>query len=395
MDQPTSGDPEVLAPQPPDDAPQGEQLVLGNPQTEGRTEAFLDGRLQVVSARGVRGAERALIAAFDQKVSGKVLSVRSREGLAGLAAARLFPETEVHLFDLDSYARHRALQSARQNGLESIESHLSADLPQGDYDWVCLPVAHSEDAMLSGELLRQAFGALRPRGKLLAATDNRRDRWLHDRVRDVFGDVTIYRRDRKGTVYVARRPPGKTLRTRRFGRQFTGRVFDKIVELESRPGVFSHGRVDDGAMSLADVAELGPSSRVLEMGCGSGALGTAAALAAPSGCSVLVDSNVRAVKAAQANLVRNGAPPNSLVCLSHDFECFANNTFDVVLANPPYFGDYRIIELFTREARRLLTPSGVYYCVTKLEEKSREICEQHFTRCTTTARRDYTVFTCR
>ncbi len=370
------------------------RIVLGEDDSTRRVETFLGGGLEVRSSRGVQCADGLLLAALDQKVEGKALIVRSRLGLVGLAVARLFPNVEVHTFDLDAWERHRAITTARLNGVASVRSHLRSDLPELGFDWVCIPVPRSGDARLAGELIREAFQALKERGKLLAATDNRRDRWLHDRIHDVFGDVTIYHRSRSGTVYVARRAPGREPRARDFRRRFTGRLFGHTIELESRPGVFSHGRVDDGTLSLADVARIEPGSRVLDLGCGSGALGTAAALTAHRGIAVLVDSHVRAVEAARANLARNGATANSLTLLAHDLSSLKSGSIDVVLANPPYFGDYAILEHFARESRRVLAPGGAYYCVTKTPDRSEEIVRRYFEDCETTPRRSYTVLRC-
>jgi 16S rRNA G1207 methylase RsmC len=359
-----------------------------------RCERFLDGRLEVRSPHGVQTVDALLLSALDQRPGGRILVVRSRQGLVGLAIARLFPEAEVHAFDLDSFERHRAVTTARLNDLRCVRFLLRADLPRSVYDWIFLPALRSGDARLSGELVRQTFHALKDRGKLLAATDNQRDRWLHDRIRDVFGDATIHRRSKAGTIYVARRRPGREPRERDFRRTFTGRLFGHTIELESRPGVFSHGRVDDGTLSLADVATLEPDSRVLDLGCGSGALGTAAALTARRGYAVLVDSHARAVEAARATLARNGASRNSLVILGHDLSSLSVGSVDVVLANPPYFGDYRILEHFTRESRRILAPEGVYYCVTKTPDRAEEIVRRHFEHCERTMRRSYAVLRC-
>ncbi len=369
-------------------------VVLGPKDSARRADTFLSGKLEVRSSRGAQGVDGLLVTALDQKIEGKTLVVRSRQGLVGLAMARLFPETEVHTFDLDSYEHHRSITSARLNGVDGIHCHLQTDLPELDYDWVCIPMLQSGDGRLAGELIREAFEALKSRGKLLAATDNPKDRWLHERIRDVFGDATIYRRSKFGTIYVARKTPGRVPRARNFRQTFTGRLFGHTIELESRPGVFSHGRVDDGTLSLADVARIEPDSRVLDLGCGAGALGIAAALAAPRGFSVLVDSHTRAVECARANLERNRATANSLILLAHDLSGLKEGSVDVVLANPPYFGDYSILEHFTRESRRVLVPGGAYYCVTKTPERTEEIVRRYFGDCETTSRRSYSVLRC-
>ena len=43
--------------------------------------------------------------------------------------------------------------------------------------------------------------------------------------------------------------------------------------LSTRPGVFSHGELDEGTRALSEVAVVGEATRVADLGCGSGALG--------------------------------------------------------------------------------------------------------------------------
>ena len=370
------------------------EIVLGNPTRAQRRDAFLDGRLVISSARGVGGADRVLLDAFDQEINGTALTVGSREGLAALATATLWPDTVVHNFDLDAYDSQRAAKTARANQLGRVHFHLEADLPHGDYDWILMPIPRQGDAMLNGELLRQAFESLRQRGKLLVATDNRKDKWLQDRIREIFGAVTIYRQTRRGKVYIARKQSGRAPRERDFRRTFPGRIFDQDLQLESRPGVFSHRRVDAGTKALAEVAEISTGATVVDLGCGSGALGIAAALANPSGRSVLVDSNARAVAAARANVVRNGVK-NGVVLLAYDLGAIEPASVEIVLANPPYFGDFRILEAFARAAERVLKPAGTYYCVTKSPEVAVDICQRCFDRVELREQRGYVVLQCR
>jgi 16S rRNA (guanine1207-N2)-methyltransferase len=109
---------------------------------------------------------------------------------------------------------------------------------------------------------------------------------------------------------------------------------------------------------------------------------------------VLVDSHIRAVEAARANLTRNHAAANSLALLALDLSSLRPGGIDVVLANPPYFGDYAILEHFTRESQRVLAPGGAYYCVTKTPDRSEEIVRRYFEDCEATPRRSYTVLRC-
>src|SRR5204863_7429664 len=75
----------------------------------------------------------------------------------------------------------------------------------------------------------------------------------------------------------------------------------------TRPGVFTYGQLDAGARALLAAAEIHPGDRVLDLGCGAGAAGLAAARrAGPEGHITFVDSNLRAIALAEINAQANG-----------------------------------------------------------------------------------------
>jgi 16S rRNA (guanine1207-N2)-methyltransferase len=367
-------------------------IRIGGDAERPRLEAFLGGRLQVVSPRGVRGPDRALLDALDARVEGRVLVAGSRAGLAAIAAARLRPEAEVEVFHMDAYESLRAREAILQNGAARVRPRIAADLPMdGGFDWVLLAAPKAGDAMVTAELVREAHAALKPRGKVLAATDNARDRWLHDRILEAFGAATIHLRSKHGTAYIARKEPGREPRPRDPSRRFTARLLGLTLDLETRPGVFSHGEADQGTLALAEAAPIGEASRVLDLGCGSGALGIAAAIKAPRGFTLLVDSNARSTRVARGNLRRNGAEGNALVLLACDLSAVRNGVFDLALANPPYYSDHRITLLFTRDAHRTLVPGGELLLVSKSPERPLEIAREAFGEARVEERRGYAV----
>jgi 16S rRNA G1207 methylase RsmC len=77
-----------------------------------------------------------------------------------------------------------------------------------------------------------------------------------------------------------------------------------------------------------------------------------------------VDSNARAVECTQV-----GAELNGLTTITAELNAsgeYANaGTFDLALANPPYFADYEIAQRFVDAARRSLKPGGELLIVTK------------------------------
>src|SRR5262245_8710576 len=131
-------------------------IRLGSKDREARQEEFLGGRLQVASRHGVRGPERALLEALGQDFSGKVLVAGGREGLLALALGKRFPDSRVHLFQMDGYEIERARAAARANRLENVSFRLAADLPDlGTFDWVLAPLSFRGEAALTAELLRE------------------------------------------------------------------------------------------------------------------------------------------------------------------------------------------------------------------------------------------------
>ena len=67
-------------------------------------------------------------------------------------------------------------------------------------------------------------------------------------------------------------------------------------------------------------------------------------------------------------------------------------TVDRVLANPPYFGSFRISKLFVRESARVLKPGGELYLVTRAPDEHCLMLEEDFGDGELVERRGYTVF---
>ena len=101
----------------------------------------------------------------------------------------------------------------------------------------------------------------------------------------------------------------------------------------------------------------------------------------------------RAVCVARENIRRTGRR-NALVALAYDLEAVRSGSFDLVLANPPYYGEWRILRAFTRAAARVLVPGGSYALVTKAPDRATEICREYFRRVETREKRGYTVLRC-
>lgn len=336
----------------------------------------------------------------DGSVERALVTSNGRAQLARFVAER-DPRTSVECYFLDAYllelARRPAEDAAAQPVPENLTWRCSADLVAeadeaagGAYDVVALPLSSRGDAELTREQLQQAYQALRSDGLLLASTENARDVWLQEMTDGLGGKVRRYDSD-DGAVYVVRKT-GPLKRPRSFTAEFVYRDGERLLNVSTRPGVFSHRRVDPGARRLIEAMQIDPGARVLDIGCGWGAVGLAAALRTDGVHVAAIDSNARAVACTQANAARNGAAERLEARREPAGIVASPGTFDLVLANPPYYADFRIAEAFVRAAHDALRSGGKLLVVTKLPEWYHEDLPEHFGKVTSEFVKTYTVF---
>ncbi len=129
-------------------------------------------------------------------------------------------------------------------------------------------------------------------------------------------------------------------------------------------GLFSPTAVDEGSRLLIEEMEIRPTDAVLDVGCGYGAIGIAAAALALQGTVDLVDKDFVAVNYAKKNVAANR--------LEHA-NCYLSNLlshvppekkFDVILSNPPAQGGRELLSILLHDAKAHLKPGGKLYLVT-------------------------------
>ena len=139
------------------------------------------------------------------------------------------------------------------------------------------------------------------------------------------------------------------------------RGFD--LRFETQAGVFSHRELDPGSRLLIDVMRISPTARVLDLGCGYGAIGIVAAKLAVRGSVTLVDSDIRATRLAQRNLELNSVNNAEVILGDGVHDLPPKNRFDVVVSNPPTHSGREVLEDFVAGAYHVLRPRGSLYLV--------------------------------
>lgn len=137
-----------------------------------------------------------------------------------------------------------------------------------------------------------------------------------------------------------------------------GRTFSFTTDA----GVFSKQGVDFGSRLLIETMELEPNADVLDVGCGYGPIGLAAAAIASEGHVIMVDINERAIELARSNAENNGIG-NVTIMQSDLLEQVKGRRFDVVLTNPPIRAGKETVHRIFEEARDVLKPEGALWIV--------------------------------
>lgn len=103
-------------------------------------------------------------------------------------------------------------------------------------------------------------------------------------------------------------------------------------EFYTSSGIFSKEKVDKGTLIFAENMQIAKNSDVIDIGCGIGVLGIAAAKLFDSNV-VMSDINKRAVMLAKKNVKLNNIKAE--IYQGNLYEKIKKNDFDVILSNPP------------------------------------------------------------
>lgn len=130
----------------------------------------------------------------------------------------------------------------------------------------------------------------------------------------------------------------------------------------SDAGVFAKGGVDFGSRTLIEAMEIPQDAQVLDVGCGYGPIGLAAAKLAGRGHVTMIDVNARAVDLARENAELNQVS-NVTILESDLFAALKDQKFDVVLTNPPIRAGKSIVHAIFEGAYERLESGGALWIV--------------------------------
>lgn len=309
-------------------------------------------------------ADQTLLSAARQVVDDELLIAGSGLTLTVLWAIQDGAHVAVWT---DNYAEAESVRATcKVNDVPLPDIVLDADFAQltrSSFDQVMVRFPRIRDHQR--ELLDLALALLHENGRLIfTGAKNEGVKPALDDTRERFGRAGIVVRKGGYHAGLARRPPGDfKLPDLTFNRD-TVIVDDAATELITCTGIFAAGRLDQGTANLIAGMKIPPQARVLDLGCGPGLAGLAAAR---RGADVVwTDVSARAIESAQRTLLNNDiSHPQLYLC--HGASAIDDRTIDTVITNPPFHQghdvNFEVSRFFVKEAARVLRPGGEIYLV--------------------------------
>lgn len=298
---------------------------------------------------------------------------------------------EITCFQMDLHQGEKLRRNLAESGSTAqVEVRPDLwDLP-ATFQTALFPVAAHGERELKLDMMEQSHHILVPQGLLISLSEYQADSLLPKWHKKVFGKCSELPTTRHGSVFWSARTSEHPRRRHQlpFRAKLRGGESHMFV---SRPGVFSYGTFDDGARAMTEMAEVHLGDHVLDLGCGQGVNGVLAMdRAGPTGHITFVDSNVRALAVAEENAKANNITNYRCVATA-SLDGLEPGSFDVILANPPYYANSWIAEMFVERSRPLLKPGGRFYIVTKMVNHVAPFMAQIFPDSTWEERRGYHV----
>ncbi len=144
----------------------------------------------------------------------------------------------------------------------------------------------------------------------------------------------------------------------------------KDLEFYTGSGVFSKNKVDSGTKLLAENAYVEDVWRVLDMGCGYGAVGITINKVFPDTEVLMVDINKRAVKLAKMNVKLNDAKAEAM---QSDLYENIKEKFNSIIANPPQRAGKEVCFKIIEDSKKYLVKDGLLQLVARHQKGGKEL----------------------
>lgn len=271
----------------------------------------------------------------------------------------------VHTFDYSAHLLHARLARETGAALTPLFAATCAP-PDPRYDVVVAYLQKGKDA--NELLLATAASVVAPGGRVFLVGENAAGiKPYAARLAERVGPIESSDAARHCVLYEAKATEARPdVQLDTWEKHFRVPVGTGAVDVVSLPGVFSHGRLDEGTAFLLPHLPSNIQGTALDFGCGSGVIGAAIASLNP-GCGVtLVDSNALALRSTERTFSANGLTARD-VRPADGIDSLDTGTFDLIVSNPPFHQgigtDYTVVARFLQSCEQRLTDDGTLLMV--------------------------------
>ena len=315
---------------------------------------------------------------LEVKAGDTVVHLNCGNGLVGAVASAAGHAGRVWLTDRNIVSVEAATRTLAANGVtdgEVLLGHGAYALPKNvQADSVAIRIPQERLALL--QLLVDAFAVLNVGGRCyIAGATNEGIKTAARTIETLFGNARVLARDNSHRVISAVKRTDAPASAEGLDSPFLkhdafheseATLRGKQYTLYSRPGVFSWDHADEATAILADAMEIRQGDAVLDIGCGSGALGLVAATLSGHGRITMVDTDVEAVRSATRSAEANGVV-NYRALTSDVAAAVLDERFDVVVTNPPFHvgkaTDLNVPNQFIQDSWEVLVHGGRLFLV--------------------------------
>ena len=313
----------------------------------------------VHSKRSFRTAELLLLDALWDSTLGDCCCLEATYGVVGCVLAGR--ADSVHMTESSARAARLCGRNASANSVDATTA-LTADPRTLDerFDTVAYAPKPYTPLSMGRQRIANGLAVLRPGGSLsLVAAKHTGLTRYEACLRDLAAGVERIA-ERDGFVVLrASRPPVFDPPQLVSPRTIHTAVDGTELSLVTLPGVFSATGLDDGTRLLLEAATVENGERVLDLCCGSGAIGTYTARVAD--CEVwLTDDDCVATCCAERTLDASGVTGSVVTA---DCTDGVAGPFDRVLCNPPTHAGRGVLADLFAGAREVLAPGGEFVLV--------------------------------
>ena len=323
-----------------------------------------------------RAADALIERCLDElALKGRLLLVNQGGALARLLEQR----------GLDCTVWNRRLVDGLTGGLTG--GHAAAPWPPaGPFDsaLVRLPKARDEQRMSVHASLSVLAPTITSAGRLVVYGGN--DEGIRSAARmlqEVCGGVTVLASRGHGRVLAAVRPARTHMLQGSLAAWRTAMplaIAGVVRTWVTYPGLFAAGRLDEGtALLTAALPPLLPGARVLDYGCGAGAIGAAALAAEPRITLDMLDSDTVALEA-----VRENVPAARRILGTRVADAGTGVRYQAIVSNPPLHAglveDHALLERLIADAPAALVAGGVLQLVVQRRVPLDRQLARHFAR---------------